>query len=153
VWRCGTCVECDGVGLVLSVECAGVTVWDLCRVWRCGACVECDGVTVWDLCRVWRCGACVECWVWRCGACIECDGVKVWDLETLDCVQQLETPGGSVYSIAITSHHILCGTYENCIHVSHSVYLYLIIPYLFTGLSASTCVTAAHSANAVKLTR
>ena len=46
-----------------------------------------------------------------------CD-VKVWDLETLDCVHMLETPGGSVYSIAITSHHILCGTYENCIHVS-----------------------------------
>jgi len=44
--------------------------------------------------------------------------VKVWDLDTLDCIHQLETPGGSVYSIAITSHHILCGTYENCIHVS-----------------------------------
>jgi len=49
--------------------------------------------------------------------------VKVWDLETLDCVHQLETPGGSVYSIAITAHHILCGTYENCIHVSQLTYL------------------------------
>ena len=49
--------------------------------------------------------------------------VEVWDLETLDCVYQLETPGGSVYSIAITSHHILCGTYENCIHVSPASYL------------------------------
>ena len=44
--------------------------------------------------------------------------MKVWDLDTLECIRQLETPGGSVYSIAITSHHILCGTYENCIHVS-----------------------------------
>ena len=24
-----------------------------------------------------------------------------------------------MYSITITQHHILCGTYENCIHVSH----------------------------------
>jgi len=43
--------------------------------------------------------------------------IKVWDLDTLECVRQLETPGGSVYSIAVTSQHILCGTYENCIHV------------------------------------
>jgi len=66
--------------------------------------------------------------------------VKVWDLETLDCVHQLETPGGSVYSIAITSHHILCGTYENCIHVSttHSLtYLFTCsLIYLLTALSS-----------------
>lgn len=43
--------------------------------------------------------------------------VKIWDLETLEFVRQLETPGGSIYSIAITPHHILCGMYENCIHV------------------------------------
>ena len=42
----------------------------------------------------------------------------MWDLETLECIRMLETSGGSVYSIAITDHHILCGTYENCIHVS-----------------------------------
>ena len=47
---------------------------------------------------------------------------QVWDLETLECIRQLETPGGSVYSIAITSHHILCGTYENCIHVSDNYF-------------------------------
>jgi len=45
---------------------------------------------------------------------------QIWDLDTLDFIRQLETPGGSVYSIAISSHHILCGTYENCIHVSAS---------------------------------
>ena len=44
--------------------------------------------------------------------------VKVWDLSNLECIRELETSGGSVYSIVITSHHILCGTYENCIHVS-----------------------------------
>ncbi|XP_064610459.1 LOW QUALITY PROTEIN: E3 ubiquitin-protein ligase TRAF7-like [Liolophura sinensis] len=43
--------------------------------------------------------------------------IKIWDLETLECVQILETSGGSVYSIAISTQHILCGTYENCIHV------------------------------------
>ena len=30
----------------------------------------------------------------------------------------IQTSGGSVYSIAVTNHHIVCGTYENCIHVS-----------------------------------
>ena len=44
--------------------------------------------------------------------------LQVWDLETLECLRLLETSGGSVYSIAITNHHILCGTYENVIHVS-----------------------------------
>ncbi|XP_013417562.1 E3 ubiquitin-protein ligase TRAF7-like [Lingula anatina] len=43
--------------------------------------------------------------------------IKIWDLETLECVKMLDTSGGSVYSICITEHHILCGTYENCIHV------------------------------------
>lgn len=43
---------------------------------------------------------------------------QMWDLNSLECVRNLETSGGSVYSIAVTPHHILCGTYENCIHVS-----------------------------------
>lgn len=43
--------------------------------------------------------------------------LKIWDLDTLECVRQLDIPGGSIYSIAITPHHILCGMYENCIHV------------------------------------
>ncbi|WAQ96435.1 TRAF7-like protein [Mya arenaria] len=43
--------------------------------------------------------------------------IKIWDIDRLECVRQLETSGGSVYSIAITSHHVLCGTYENVIHV------------------------------------
>lgn len=43
--------------------------------------------------------------------------IKMWDLDSLECVRQLETSGGSVYSIAITTHHVLCGTYENVIHV------------------------------------
>jgi len=64
-----------------------------------------------------------------------CCYVKVWDLETLECIRQLETPGGSVYSIAITSHHILCGTYENCIHVSlFTVTYYTVIVSVLCGL-------------------
>lgn len=43
--------------------------------------------------------------------------LKIWDLDTLECVRQLDIPGGSIYSIAITPHHILCGMYENSIHV------------------------------------
>lgn len=43
--------------------------------------------------------------------------VMVWDARTFECMHVLETSGGSVYSIAVTNHHILCGTYENVIHV------------------------------------
>ena len=43
---------------------------------------------------------------------------QIWSLDKLEPLHELETSGGSVYSIAITPHHILCGTYENCIHVS-----------------------------------
>ncbi len=44
----------------------------------------------------------------------------------MECVHDLETSGGSVYSIAITQHFILCGTYENCIHVSRSTHRWTI---------------------------
>ena len=30
----------------------------------------------------------------------------------------LKCVGASVYSLAVTSKHIICGTYENMIHVS-----------------------------------
>ncbi|RXN02116.1 E3 ubiquitin-protein ligase TRAF7 [Acipenser ruthenus] len=43
--------------------------------------------------------------------------IKIWDIRTLECVHVLQTSGGSVYSIAVTNHHIVCGTYENLIHV------------------------------------
>uniref|UniRef100_UPI00358EDF87 E3 ubiquitin-protein ligase TRAF7-like isoform X1 n=2 Tax=Myxine glutinosa TaxID=7769 RepID=UPI00358EDF87 len=43
--------------------------------------------------------------------------IKIWDIRSLECVHVLETSGGSVYSIAVTNHHIICGTYENVIHV------------------------------------
>ncbi|XP_045571926.1 E3 ubiquitin-protein ligase TRAF7 [Salmo salar] len=43
--------------------------------------------------------------------------IKIWDIRSLDCVHVLQTSGGSVYSIAVTNHHIVCGTYENLIHV------------------------------------
>ena len=42
---------------------------------------------------------------------------QIWDLDNMECVYDLDTSGGSVYSIAITPLYILCGTYENCIHV------------------------------------
>ena len=44
--------------------------------------------------------------------------LQIWDLDNMECVHDLDTSGGSVYSIAITPLYILCGTYENCIHVS-----------------------------------
>uniref|UniRef100_A0A8C9F231 TNF receptor associated factor 7 n=1 Tax=Pavo cristatus TaxID=9049 RepID=A0A8C9F231_PAVCR len=43
--------------------------------------------------------------------------IKIWDIRNLECVHVLQTSGGSVYSIAVTNHHIVCGTYENLIHV------------------------------------
>lgn len=43
---------------------------------------------------------------------------QIWDIRSLECVHVLQTSGGSVYSIAVTNHHIVCGTYENLIHVS-----------------------------------
>ncbi|XP_061416769.1 E3 ubiquitin-protein ligase TRAF7 isoform X1 [Lethenteron reissneri] len=43
--------------------------------------------------------------------------IKIWDMRSLECVHVLQTSGGSVYSIAVTNHHIVCGTYENLIHV------------------------------------
>ena len=40
----------------------------------------------------------------------------------------LKCEGGSVYSLAVTSNHIICGTYENLIHVCllwvHYILLY-----------------------------
>ncbi|KAG7266414.1 hypothetical protein CRUP_001979, partial [Coryphaenoides rupestris] len=42
--------------------------------------------------------------------------IKIWDIRSLECVHVLQTSGGSVYSIAVTNHHIVCGTYENLIH-------------------------------------
>ena len=45
--------------------------------------------------------------------------MQVWELETLECIHVLQCHGGgSVYSLAVTSQHIICGTYENKINVS-----------------------------------
>lgn len=44
--------------------------------------------------------------------------VKVWNLDTLACAHVLQCHGGgSVYSLAVTNQHIICGTYENKINV------------------------------------
>ena len=44
--------------------------------------------------------------------------LQVWELETLECIHVLQCHGGgSVYSLAVTSQHIICGTYENKINV------------------------------------
>lgn len=48
---------------------------------------------------------------------VACACPQIWDIRTLDCIHVLQTSGGSVYSIAVTNHHIVCGTYENLIHV------------------------------------
>lgn len=45
---------------------------------------------------------------------------QIWDIRSLECVHVLQTSGGSVYSIAVTNHHIVCGTYENLIHVRNT---------------------------------
>ena len=45
---------------------------------------------------------------------------QVWNIETLECVHVLQCHGGgSVYSLAVTKEHIICGTYENKITVRH----------------------------------
>uniref|UniRef100_A0A8C6RPF0 TNF receptor-associated factor 7 n=1 Tax=Nannospalax galili TaxID=1026970 RepID=A0A8C6RPF0_NANGA len=43
--------------------------------------------------------------------------IKIWDIRTLNCIHVLQTSGGSVYSITVMNHHIVCGTYKNLIHV------------------------------------
>ena len=45
---------------------------------------------------------------------------QVWSLETLEVAHVVKCSGGSVYSLAITNKHIICGTYENMIHVGPS---------------------------------
>ena len=47
--------------------------------------------------------------------------LQVWDLANLECIHVLQCQGGgSVYSLAVTNQHIICGTYENKINVSLS---------------------------------
>ena len=38
-------------------------------------------------------------------------------MDTLEVIHVLQCSGGSVYSLAISNKHIICGTYENSIHV------------------------------------
>ena len=38
-------------------------------------------------------------------------------MESLEVVHVLKCVGASVYSLAVTNRHIICGTYENLIHV------------------------------------
>lgn len=55
---------------------------------------------------------------------------QIWDIRSLECVHVLQTSGGSVYSIAVTNHHIVCGTYENLIHV-REMHIYTYVGVLF----------------------
>ena len=43
--------------------------------------------------------------------------IKICDLKNLEQVRVIQTQGGSVYSLAVSKDYIICGTYENCIHV------------------------------------
>lgn len=43
---------------------------------------------------------------------------QIWNTETFEVAHVLNCAGGSVYSLAVTDKHIICGTYENSIHVS-----------------------------------
>ncbi len=73
---------------------------------------------------------------------------QIWSIDTLEVVHVLQCFGGSVYSLAITEKHIICGTYENLIHVREPSFqwtlskwsvLYM-IPYLDAeGSSAVDC--------------
>ena len=38
-------------------------------------------------------------------------------MDTLEVCHVLQCKGGSVYSLAVSKKHIICGTYENMIHV------------------------------------
>ena len=49
---------------------------------------------------------------------------KVYDLKTFEQVHVIPTQGGSVYSLAVSREYIICGTYENTIHVSQLVCVY-----------------------------
>ena len=49
---------------------------------------------------------------------IACSISQIWSLESLEVIHVLKCIGASVYSLAVTSKHIICGTYENMIHVS-----------------------------------
>ena len=42
---------------------------------------------------------------------------QIWSVDTLEVVHVLQCEGGSVYSLAVTDKHIICGVYENLIHV------------------------------------
>lgn len=44
--------------------------------------------------------------------------LQVWNMETLEVAHVVQCGGGSVYSLVVTDKHIICGTYENRIHVS-----------------------------------
>ena len=71
----------------------------------CVSCVLCvvSVLVVEDAARI------VDCVVWY---------FQVWNLATLECIHVLQCQGGgSVYSLAVTDQHIICGTYENKINV------------------------------------
>ncbi len=42
---------------------------------------------------------------------------QIWSLDSLEVVHVLKCAGASVYSLAVTDRYIVCGTYENLIHV------------------------------------
>ena len=45
--------------------------------------------------------------------------------------------GGSVYSLAVTNKHIICGTYENMIHVGRVHFVHILYTMLVSGLGYS----------------
>ena len=49
---------------------------------------------------------------------------QVYDLKTFEQVHVIPTQGGSVYSLAVSREYIICGTYENTIHVRQLVCVY-----------------------------
>lgn len=55
---------------------------------------------------------------------------QIWSLDKLEVVHVLKCGGGSVYSLAITNQHVICGTYENLIHVC-SIIMYVCLKIIF----------------------
>ena len=43
--------------------------------------------------------------------------LQIWSMDTLEVSHVLQCTGGSVYSLTVSSKHIMCATYENMIHV------------------------------------
>ena len=59
---------------------------------------------------------------------------QIWSLDKLEVVHVLKCQGGSVYSLAVTTQHVICGTYENLIHVRILIQRSCVVTITITGM-------------------